>query len=356
MVSDLFYYKKLQEEFTMPFEIVRNDITNMDVDAIVNPASRKVVVGTGVDLAVNKKAGPKLFEARKAIGELSVSSAVLTAGFDLQASFVIHAVCPRWKGGLFGEEELLRKTYRNVLALAKENSMSSIAFPFLGAGNNAFPKKLAMRIATEEISRFLMENEMQIYLVVYEKESLFISEKLFSDVRHYIDDAYIAEKEPELREFFVSAPMPMRNNRPSSYDMQSDASADFFYESVSVDIEDWLMEQDIGFSEYLLKLIDLTGEKDSVIYNKANIDRKHFSKIRNNPDYRPSKSTVLAFAVALELDLDGTKALLEKAGFALSHSSKRDLIVEFFIKNENYNIYEINETLFAFDQTLLGDS
>ena len=340
----------------MPFEIVRNDITNMDVDAIVNAASRKVVVGTGIDLAVNKKAGPKLFEARKAIGELSVSSAVLTAGFDLQASFVIHAVCPRWKGGLFGEEDLLRKTYRNVLALAKENFMSSLAFPFLGAGNNAFPKKLAMRIATEEISRFLMENEMQIYLVVYEKESLFISEKLFSDVRHYIDDAYIAEKEPELREFFVSAPMPMRNNMPSSDGMQCDASADFFYESVSVDIEDWLREQDIGFSEYLLKLIDLTGEKDSVIYNKANIDRKHFSKIRNNPDYRPSKSTVLAFAIALELDLEGTKALLEKAGFALSHSSKRDLIVEFFIKNENYNIYEINETLFAFDQTLLGVS
>ena len=300
----------------MPFEIVRNDITNMDVDAIVNPASRKVVVGTGVDLAVNKKAGPKLFEARKAIGELSVSSAVLTAGFDLQASFVIHAVCPRWKGGLFGEEDLLRKTYRNVLALAKENSMSSIAFPFLGAGNNAFPKKLAMRIATEEISRFLMENEMQIYLVVYEKESLFISEKLFSDVRHYIDDAYIAEKEPELREFFVSAPMPMRNNRPSSYDMQSDAVADgFFYEEISSDIED-------KAENYAYVLQNMKAAA-SELASKAYIFKKEADRLQDTSNSILKKIDRLKEHLLFGMEMSGIKKIRTSIGLFYTQATTR---------------------------------
>lgn len=325
----------------MPFEIVRNDIVNMCVDAIVNTANPNPVVGSGVDAAIHKKAGSKLLLERKKIGNIGFGEAVITPAFNLDAKYVIHTVGPIWYDGKHQEENVLANCYINSLGIAKENGCKSIAFPLIATGNYGFPKALALQIAIREISAFLLENDMSIYLVVFDKEAFKLSEKLFKSVSSYIDENYIHDKtideygyNSKIRRYSVaecSKLMPVGN-----------------------DLEDMLNGLDAGFSETLLKLIDQTGKKDSDIYKKANVDRKLFSKIRNNMNYKPSKATAIAFALALELDLKQTKDFIGRAGFALSHSSKFDVIVEYFIVNKNYDIYELNEVLFAFDQLLIG--
>ena len=355
----------------MPFEIVRNDIVNMQVDAVVNTANPNPVIGSGVDSGIHKKAGHELLTARQKIGCIDFGDAVMTPGFGLDAKYVIHTVGPIWVDGNHGEEQILSSCYRKSLALAKEQECESIAFPLIATGNYGFPKPLALQIAVREISSFLLENEMQVYLVVFGKEAFALSEKLFKSVSSYIDENYIRSK--TLDEYgpenTYAARLERRrirerlkqNNRihedmyPSQaleecLDMPAMAPA-------PMDADDWgqLMKSlDAGFSETLLKLIDRTGKKDSEIYKKANVDRKLFSKIRNNMDYKPSKTTALAFAFALELDIDETKDFIGRAGFALSHSSKFDVIVEYFLVNRNYNVFELNEVLFAFDQPLIG--
>lgn len=355
----------------MPFEIVRNDIVNMQVDAVVNTANPNPVIGSGVDSGIHKKAGHELLTARQKIGCIDFGEAVMTPGFGLDAKYVIHTVGPIWVDGNHGEEQILSSCYRKSLALAKEQECESIAFPLIATGNYGFPKPLALQIAVREISSFLLENEMQVYLVVFGKEAFALSEKLFKSVSSYIDENYIRSK--TLDEYgpenTYAARLERRrirerlkqNNRihedmyPSQaleecLDMPAMAAA-------PMDADDWgqLMKSlDAGFSETLLKLIDRTGKKDSEIYKKANVDRKLFSKIRNNMDYKPSKTTALAFAFALELDVDETKDFIGRAGFALSHSSKFDVIVEYFLVNRNYNVFELNEVLFAFDQPLIG--
>ena len=354
----------------MPFEIVRNDIVNMHVDAIVNTANPEPIIGYGVDAGIHQKAGKKLLEERQKIGNIGVGEAVITPGFNLEASYVIHTVGPIWQGGKNNEEALLKKCYEHSLKLALENKCESIAFPLLSAGNHGFPKPLALQIAINAFSEFLMKYEMQIYLVVFSKDAFSLSEKLFDSVQSYIDEKYIVDKtldeygvrnkkdireaevEQICRELEYQRRLSVEQNLPeeSSCKMSIAMGVD----SASDDLEDLLNDTDAGFSETLLKLIDKTGKKDSDIYKKANIDRKLFSKIRNNPNYKPSKATALAFAIALELNLEETKDFIARAGFALSHSSKFDIIIEYFISNNNYDIFEINETLFAFDQNLLG--
>ena len=359
----------------MPFEIVRNDIVNMQVDAIVNTANPQPIIGYGCDAGIHKKAGPKLREARKQVGPIDVGQVAVTPAFDLDADFVFHAVGPVWLDGQHGEEKLLRQCYDNALALAVKRGCESIAFPLLSAGNHGFPKPLALQTAIAAFSAFLMEHEMQIYLVVFGNDSYALSEKLFPDVLSYIDEHYVLEK--QLDEYGVTDKRDVRtaqlrqlrramerrmNARYQQSQMceQEDFCASVLAPSAAeaisseANLDELLDETDAGFSETLLKLIDKTGKKDSEIYKKANVDRKHFSKIRNNKNYKPSKPTALAFAIALELDLEETKDLIARAGFALSHSSKFDIIVEFFIKKKNYNIHEINMALFDFDQSLLG--
>ena len=335
----------------MPFEIVRNDIVNMHVDAVVNTANPKPVIGSGVDSGLHKKAGPELLTARKKIGCIASGDAAITPGFGLDAGYVIHTVGPVWKDGSHGEEQTLASCYRKSLALAKEHECESIAFPLIAAGNYGFPRPLALQTAIREISAFLLENEMQIYLVVFDREAFQLSEKLFKSVSSYIDENYISGK--NLDEYGSERAYTFRRES-LRLEKCLDVSA---CGSIASDHEEWgqlLNELDAGFSETLLQLIDRTGKKDSEIYKKANIDRKLFSKIRNNVDYKPSKPTALAFAFALELDLDETKDFIGRAGFALSHSSKFDVIAEYFIKNKNYNVFELNEVLFAFDQPLIG--
>ena len=357
----------------MPFEIVRNDIVNMQVDAIVNTANPKPIIGYGCDAGIHKKAGPDLLQARKKVGAIGVGQVAITPGFDLDAEYVLHAVGPIWQDGAHNEEKLLRQCYDKALSLAWEYKCESIAFPLLSAGNHGFPKPLALQIAIAAFSSFLMEHEMQIYLVVFSDDAFALSEKLFHSVASYIDENYILDK--KLDEYGVADKRDIREaelmqirralerQRNLRYQQELLADEECIVQSVAMgvdedasayDLADLLDETDAGFSETLLLLIDRTGKKDSEIYKKANVDRKLFSKIRNNKNYKPSKSTALAFAIALELDLDETKDFIGRAGFALTHSSKFDIIVEYFIKKRNFNIHEINLALFEFDQSLLG--
>lgn len=355
----------------MPFEIVRNDIVNMQVDAVVNTANPNPVIGSGVDSGIHKKAGYELLVARQKIGCIDFGAAVITPGFNLDAKYVIHTVGPVWEDGNHGEEQILSSCYRKSLALAKEYGCESVAFPLIATGNYGFPKPLALQIAVREISTFLLENEMQIYLVVFGKEVFALSEKLFKSVSSYIDENYIRSK--TIDEYGTESVYGSRletrrirerlkhSKRIHEDICPSQALEECLDMSVGVaipmDSDDWgqlLKSLDAGFSETLLQLIDRTGKKDSEIYKKANVDRKLFSKIRNNMDYKSSKTTALAFAFALELDVDETKDFIGRAGFALSHSSKFDVIVEYFLVNKNYNVFELNEVLFAFDQPLIG--
>ena len=337
----------------MPFEIVRNDIVNMQVDAVVNTANPNPVIGSGVDSGIHKKAGHELLVARQKIGCIDFGDAAITPGFDLDARYVIHTVGPVWNDGSHREEQILSSCYRNSLTLAKEHECESIAFPLIATGNYGFPKPLALQIAVREISTFLLENEMQVYLVVFGKEAFALSEKLFKSVNSYIDENYIRSK--KLDEYGTES---MYGSRLETRRIREQECADMSVgAAIPMDSDDWgqlINDLDAGFSETLLQLIDRTGKKDSEIYKKANVDRKLFSKIRNNMDYRPSKTTALAFAFALELDVDETKDFISRAGFALSHSSKFDVIVEYFLVNGNYNVIELNEVLFAFDQPLIG--
>lgn len=335
----------------MPFEIIQNDIVNMQVDAVVNTANPNPVVGSGVDSGIHKKAGKKLLAARKKIGCISSGDAVITPGFDLDAEYVIHTVGPVWKDGKHGEEQILSSCYRKSLALAREYGCRSVAFPLIAAGNYGFPKSLALQIAVREISAFLLKHDMQIYLVVFGREAVALSEKLFRSVSSYIDENYIRSKTlDEYGTNCVFASRPEIRRREERFGLPTGVPA-------PGKADDWsrlFSHLDEGFSETLLRLIERTGKKDSEIYKKANVDRKLFSKIRNHPEYKPSKTTALAFAFALELDLDETKDFIGRAGFALSHSSKFDVIVEYFLVNGNYNVFELNEVLFAFDQPLIG--
>ena len=329
----------------MPFEIVRNDIVNMKVDAIVNTANPRPIIGAGTDKAVHDKAGARLLLARKEIGDIAIGEAAITPAFDLDANYVIHTAGPIWRDGKSSEEALLASCFKNSLRLAKEKECESIAFPLISTGSYGFPKPLALQIAVREISSFLMENEMQIYLVVFEKQSFELSEKLFKSVSSYIDANYVSDKmnleygTSKVRRFDYEEMLL----RESSYEITSKMP----------NLDGMLNNLDKGFSETLLYLIDRTGKKDSEIYNKANVDRKLFSKIRNNADYRPSKATAIAFAIALELSMDETDDLLARAGIALSQSNKFDVIVRYFIENKKYDIFELNSVLFEFDQSLI---
>ncbi len=342
----------------MPLEIVRNDITKMKVDAIVNAANQSLLGGGGVDGAIHHAAGPGLLAECRTLGGCETGSAKITGAYRLPCKYVIHAVGPRWRGGNYGERDKLISCYRTALALAKQYKCETVAFPLISSGIYGYPKDKALKVAIDTISDFLFENEMTVYIVIFDKAAYQISEKLFKDIAEYIDDNYVEEHTDSRREqmrrllfddsvSFGGAPQEDEMLMPLAAKMSMKApAASTLDEAVSM--------IDESFSEMLLRKIDEKGMTDVQCYKKANIDRKLFSKIRSDKLYKPSKPTVLAFAIALELPLGETRELLMKAGFALSHSNKFDIIVEFFISHGNYNIFEINEALFAFDQSLLG--
>jgi len=406
----------------MPLTIVRNDITRLNVDAIVNAANTALQMGGGVCGAIFQTAGAgRLQAACDLLAPIQTGEAVITEGFDLPAKYVIHAAGPVYRDGRQGEDVLLRACYNNALELAVSVGCESIAFPLISSGLFGYPKAEALSIATEAIRAFISEHDIDVYLVVFDKKAFEVGEALLGEVRSYIDEHYVEESryrrrgllDVERRSLFeadmVRAPMPMRETAYVADEDAFEESADLddhepkaqeyavhagrvqgeratmlrgiptFLREVresppraavakaapasaapagaapaSASLDDIVGNLDEPFSTTLLRLIDKKGRKDPEVYRRANIDRRLFSKIRNNEHYAPTKTTVLAFAVALELTLDQTVDLLARAGFALSPSRKFDVIVEFFIQSKRYDIFEINNVLFSYDQPLLG--
>ena len=321
----------------------------MKVDAIVNAANESLLGGGGVDGAIHYAAGRKLLAECKTLGGCKTGKAKITSGYNLPAKYVIHTVGPVYEDGKHGEKALLESCYRESLALAKQHNCETVAFPLISSGVYGYPKDQALKVAIDVISDFLLENDMTVYIVIFDKTAYKISEKLFSDIAEYIDDNYVDRSTDYRRE-------SIRMNAP----MQASVGlfeADLCECKAMLPVDDLdakLKQIDESFSQMLLRKIDEKGMTDSECYKKANIDRKLFSKIRSDVHYKPSKPTAIAFAISLELTLDETEDMLKKAGFALSHSNKFDIIIEYFISRGNYNIFEINEALFAFDQSLLG--
>ena len=335
----------------MPFQIIRQDITKMKCDAIVNAANNTLLGGGGVDGMIHRAAGPELLEECRTLHGCETGCSKITKGYRLPAKYIIHTVGPIWQGGGYGERELLASCYRSSLELAAEHGCESVAFPLISSGIFGYPKVEALQVATETISAFLAEHEMTVYLTVYGRNSYAISQKLYDDVQSFIDDRYVADHtDGDFERERRSALLGGVSLSLAETQYQSAAAAPMCADS----LEDALKSIDESFSQMLLRKIDERGMTDAECYKKANIDRKLFSKIRGDVNYRPSKTTAIAFAVALELPLDETRELLMKAGYALSHSSRFDIIIEYFIGKRAYDIYEINETLFAFDQALLG--
>ena len=326
----------------MPLHFIRNDITKMPVDAIVNAANESLLGGGGVDGCIHRAAGPELLAECRRLGGCRTGEAKLTGAYRLPCRYVIHTVGPVWRGGEHGEREQLVSCYRASLLLAQEHGCETVAFPLISSGNFGYPKDQALRVAVDTIGAFLLEHDMTVYLVIFDRRAYQISDKLFADIAEYIDDHYVEAHTDPGAERLCRGALHREMAAPMCAPMAAPA------------LDDLLEHLDAGFSETLLRLIDRSGKKDSEVYKKANVDRKLFSKIRNNQNYKPSKPTALAFAIALELDLAETKDLLARAGYALSASSKFDVIVEYFIRQRNYDIFAINEALFAFDQSLLG--
>ena len=323
----------------MPLHIVRNDITVMKADAIVNAANESLLGGGGVDGAIHRAAGPELLKECRTLGGCKTGQAKLTKGYRLPAKYVIHTVGPVWRGGGCGEKELLISAYRSSLELALAHGCETVAFPLISSGVYGYPKDQALKVAVDTIGDFLLTHDMTVWLVIFDRDAYAIGGKLFADIAAYIDDRYVDERadsrEQQYRRMMAAAPSFCAAEAPGSLD-------------------EALSRLDESFSQMLLRKIDERGMTDAQCYKKANIDRKLFSKIRSDVHYKPSKPTAMAFAVALELPLGEARELLSKAGFAFSHASKFDIIVEYFIAHGNYNIFEINEALFAFDQSLLG--
>ena len=343
----------------MPLEIVRNDITKMKVDAIVNAANNSLLGGGGVDGCIHRAAGHKLLEECRTLGGCETGDAKVTGAYNLPCKYVIHTVGPVWRGGNNGEKEKLISCYRTSLELAKEKKCESVAFPLISSGIYGYPKDRALKVAVDTIGSFLLENDMTVYIVIFDKKAYQIGGKLFADITEYIDDNYVSEHTDDIAKRARQENVFMPGSKKS--DTYEHNAADSLIQAAPSaatpepkTVDEALSMIDESFSEMLLRKIDESGMTDAQCYKKANIDRKLFSKIRNDKHYKPSKQTAIAFAIALELSLEETKEMLLKAGYALSHSNKFDIIIEFFILHKNYNVFEINEALFAFDQNLLG--
>ncbi len=329
----------------MPLTIVRQDITEMATEAIVNTANPDPLIGSGVDKAIHDKAGEKLLEERKKIGRLEVGEVAVTKGYGLKAKYVIHVSGPSWIDGEHDEKEMLYACYTRVLEEAKKLGIRSISFPLLSSGNYSFPQAAALETALNAINSFLLQNSMIVYLVVFRDEALLLSQNLYKDIEEFIDANYVAEKEKE--EYGTNRARPRRIS--SSYGSVVSGFIPAIYPDQyrkEPTLEDYLRKQGETFQQRLFRLIDQRDLKDTEVYKKADITKQHFSKIRSNPDYRPSKGTVIDLCFALELDLDEANDLLARAGYSLSPSSKEDLVVKYYLLHKKYDRYELKEAFY----------
>ena len=329
----------------MPLTIVRNDITKMHVDVIVNAANTALRMGGGVCGAIFEAAGEeKLKAACSRLAPIQTGDAVITPGFDLPAKYIIHTAGPVYRNGQYGEEALLRSCYTNSLNLAQKNGSESIAFPLISSGIFGYPKDEALAVATNTIGLWLLKNDMDVSLVVFDKAAFTLSQKLLSEVKAFIDENYVSIHDEARR-------------RRKLLDVEEYAlEADRPLLSAPKELNDVLERLDEPFSTTLFRLIDVKGKADAEVYKRANIDRRLFSKIRTDKGYKPKKETIIALAIGLELTLAETTDLLGRAGFALSRSILFDVLVEYFITQGKYDIFEINNVLYEYDQAILGGS
>ena len=343
----------------MPFQMIRNDITKVKADIIVNTANPRPVVGSGTDSAIYRAAGEELLLAeRKKIGEIAVGKAAVTPAFGLSAKYIIHTVGPSWEGGGHGERDALRSCYGNSLALAAELKAESIAFPLISTGVYGFPKDEALNIALSEIGKFLLIHDMTVILVVFDRKAFELSEDLIGKIDEYIDEhgvGIVREAEygsnamndrRRLEESRVEMARA-RNRKPAA------PFADIEIEGKSLD--EVLEGTGKSFRQRLFELIDESGMDDVTVYKRANIDRKVFSRIRCKADYKSTKRTAVAFAIALRLDMPTMLDLLSRAGIAFSPDDKFDLIISYFVTNKIYDIFEINTALFGYGEQILGE-
>ena len=345
----------------MPFLMIRNDITKVTADAIVNPANRNLLQGSGTSRAIYQAAGEQeLTAACEAIGRCDLGRAVCTPAFGLPATYIFHAVCPAWHGGFFGEAKQLAGAYHSALELAAEYHCESVAFPLLSSGNYGYPKEQAFRIAVDTITQYVMEHDLTVYLVLYDRHSLAVSRKLFASVEEYIDDHYVAQNDESYqfdrrrRESVERRRWRLEEEATPMLETAAAPPPPATTPMAARSLEHLMDNLGESFTTRLLRLIDERGLKDSTVYKQSNISRQHFSKIQCNRDYNPKKKTVLAFAVGLHLSEDETIDLLKSAGYAFSDGSKQDWIVRYCLEHKIYNINQVNTLLFQWDQEQLG--
>ena len=339
----------------MPFQIIRNDITKVHADVIVNTANPKPTVGSGTDSAIYAAAGSEqLLAERRKIGEIAAGKAAVTPAFGLHAKYIIHTVGPAWLDGQHGEKDILRACYENSLALAAELNAESIAFPLIATGVYGFPKDEALNIALSEIGKFLLTHEMHVILVVLGREAFALSEKLVGSIDAFLDEHQVTALEHAE---YADGSILEAYRRRRAVQQLPDSSAAFhsMQNSDEKPLDQILRESGDTFQQRLFRLIDASGMDDVTVYKKANIDRKLFSRIRCKPDYKPTKKTAVAFAVALRLTMPEMIELLRCAGIALSPSDQFDLITSYCVQNGIYDIYEINAVLFQYGQPILGE-
>ena len=341
----------------MPLQIIRQDITKMRVDAIVNTTNEEMIGYSGVDLAIHTIAGAELDAECAKLAPLGLGQAKLSGAYGLPCKYVIHTSGPVWRGGLVGESIILRSCYIESLKLAVKTGCRSVAFPLISSGVYGYPKDQVLKFAIQTITEFLFDHELTVYLCVFDKESYSFSQKLFSDIQEFINDEYVDEHDEDFYETFDGSIDEMPMAKCIQAPMCADAMMPRKRETSSAagkSLREYMKQMDRSFQEMLFDLIDESGMTDVECYKKANVDKRTFSKIKSNKDYKPSKQTVIAFAISLQLDMDTTQELLATAGFTLSRSKVFDKIIRYFIHNGNYDIFEINEALFEFDQVLLG--
>lgn len=381
----------------MTLKIVRNDIAKVKADAIVNSANKNPVCGGGAEFHIYEAAGrDALLAAREKIGVLNVAEVAVTPAFALNAKYIIHVVGPKWNEGDSGEIVALENCYRGALEKALELGCESIAFPLIASGVYHFPKGFALRLAMHAIGDFLQAHEMDVQLVVYDRKSFEVSERLCDDVLAYIDDNYVQDKFDGGTRKFAARRWNLNSQEDAGFEnadfdvlcvSEAESVSEGEDESESLNYsriaektkrpqklfacacarrksEDEIEKEKVlekilatvgaTFCDTLFSIIREKNLDDVDVYKKANLDRKHFSKIRSNVNYRPTKKTALALAIALQLNLDQTKDLLARAEIALSPSNKGDLIVSYFISHHKFDIWEINSMLFKFGQPTLG--
>ncbi len=358
----------------MPFKIVRNDITKVTADAIVNTANPKPICASGTDLAIYEAAGKKqVLAERMAIGKIARGEVAVTGAYNLKAKYIIHTVGPKWKDGTHHEFDILESCYRKSLQKAVELKCESIAFPLISTGVYGFPKNKALQIAVSVFSEFLTENEMQIILVVFDKKSFQLSEQIVGEIDSYIDANYVRESHKKeypvrSREHARSRHIPEealyeqmlrseKNEKSYTFDEESDADirlTEPCMQSSDISLENQLANMGVSFHEKLFELIAVAGIDNKDVWKNANLDRKHFSKIQCDEHYHPKKKTVMALCIALHLDLEQSKDLMARADWAFSPSNKFDLIVQKAIIDKQYDIMQLNVTLFKYTNEILG--